>query len=140
MNVKMGENEIKFPENQKLSVLEDVRHSLTEDRNWVNRKEKRMERMRGESQSFSQATKKKSNLPLAMMTRIQIILRKMPRNLLERKGMLILLRIHMIQMMIYLTSIITFVQVQEMVSLNVKLQKLYSILNITCQMSSLMEQ
>ena len=29
----MGENEIKFPENQKLSVLEDVRHSLTEDRN-----------------------------------------------------------------------------------------------------------
>lgn len=96
--------------------------------------------MRGESQSFSQATKKKSNLPLAMMTRIQIILRKMPRNLLERKGMLILLRIHMIQMMIYLTSIITFVQVQEMVSLNVKLQKLYSILNITCQMSSLMEQ
>lgn len=78
--------------------------------------------MLDESQSFSQATKKKSNLPLAMMTRIQIILRKMPSNLLKRKGILILLGIHMIQMMIYLTSIMTFVQVQEMVSLNIKLQ------------------
>ena len=78
--------------------------------------------MLDESQSFSQATKKKSNLPLAMMTRIQIILRKMPSNLLKRKGILILLGIRMIQMMIYLTSIMTFVQVQEMVSLNIKLQ------------------
>lgn len=78
--------------------------------------------MLDESQSYSQATKKKSNLPLAMMTRIQIILRKVPSNLLERKGILILLGIHMIQMMIYLTSIMTFVQVQEMVSLNIKLQ------------------
>lgn len=78
--------------------------------------------MLDESQSFSQATKKKSNLPLAMMTQIQIILRKMPSNLLKRKGILILLGIHMIQMKIYLSSIMTFVQVQEMVSLNIKLQ------------------